>query len=89
MQTTLRCLALFGALISLSTPSQAHQGVVVAHSPFNDAGAPPCPTLDPLKLYLLQNEAIGGPITDGEAAPASAGEATLLTRLATADMDAG
>jgi len=76
-------LLLMIALLPGGMPAVAHQGVVVGHSPFSEEGEPPCPTVEPLKMFLLPDPRIGGPIAVGADWPGQPGQAIFMTRLAT------
>lgn len=67
----------------LVTPTLAHEGIVVGHSPPDPGGAGACPTLEPLRLFVLQDARVGSPIPPGAGVPTLPGEAVVLTRLAT------
>lgn len=76
-------LFLLTAALPTGIPAVAHQGVVVGHSPASADGKPPCPTVDPLKMFLLPDPRIGGPIAADANWPGHPGQATIMTRLAT------
>lgn len=71
------------ASVVLAVEVHAHEGVVVGHSPPDAGASPPCPTLDPLRLFVLPDVRVGGPIAVGESEPFSSGEVTSLLRLTT------
>lgn len=73
------------ALTGLTVPSSAqHQDLFVGHSP-PDKSAPPgqtCPTLEPLKLFIADNAAVGGAVPPGGGDPAIPGALITLTPVA-------
>ena len=49
---------------------------------FGPNGQPPCPTSDPLRLFLMPDPAIGGPIPSGDDWPLNPGQPSELVHIA-------
>ncbi|MCA9252418.1 MAG: hypothetical protein R3E58_04325 [Phycisphaerae bacterium] len=78
-----RAILLLTITAFIVTPTEAHEGIVVGHSPVDPNGTGSCPTLEPLRLFVLPDVRIGSAIPPGETEPTVPGEVTELTRLAT------
>lgn len=84
MRANIRSVAFaLACCAAMSAGVAAHEGVVVGHSPEDPEGVPPCPTLEPLKLFLLPDARLGGPIDEGAYLPIPQGDANAMTRMVT------
>ncbi len=66
----------------VAPPVLAHNGITVGHSPADPNGTGTCPSLAPMKLFLLNDPAIGGEIPAGYWLPPQPGAASTLARIA-------
>jgi hypothetical protein len=74
---TICSLSVLGAVSSFG-----HEGLVAGHSPPDPNGTGECPTLEPLRLFIVPATEVGGEIVPGAAAPAQPGVPTALVRIA-------